>query len=98
MWKLNCWEVLWCGREPGGVKAEELGVCPAAIQESLDGVNHGKNAGRCCWAIAGTFCKGSMEGCLARKLTSCLKCEFFKLVAGEEEEDLKTTKDVLEKI
>jgi hypothetical protein len=28
--KLNCWEVKKCGREPGGVKVKELGVCPAS--------------------------------------------------------------------
>ena len=26
----NCWEVKQCGRQPGGPKAGEFGVCPAA--------------------------------------------------------------------
>jgi hypothetical protein len=35
-----------CGREPGGEKSEELGVCRAAVEGSYDGNNFGKNAGR----------------------------------------------------
>jgi len=27
--KLNCWEFKKCGRQPGGPKVAELGVCPA---------------------------------------------------------------------
>ena len=27
---INCWEVKKCGREPGGAKVAELGVCPAS--------------------------------------------------------------------
>jgi hypothetical protein len=93
--KMNCWEFMKCGREPGGAKAKELGVCPAATKACLNGLNCGKNAGRCCWAIAGTFCEGDVEGVFAKKLTSCLNCEFFKMVANEEGGNLSTTKDVL---
>jgi len=46
---LNCWEVKKCGREFGGIKSQELGVCPASIQSKVDGINHGKNGGRACW-------------------------------------------------
>lgn len=28
-----------CGREPDGQKVEELGVCPAAVEASFDGIN-----------------------------------------------------------
>ena len=42
----NCWEVLECGRAPGGNKAEEEGVCPAPVAVKCNGINHGKNAGR----------------------------------------------------
>lgn len=34
----NCWEFKKCGREPGGAKASELGVCPAATDASSDGL------------------------------------------------------------
>ncbi|MGE5174112.1 MAG: two-CW domain-containing protein, partial [Betaproteobacteria bacterium] len=30
MEKLNCWEHKKCGRQPGGHKVAELGVCPSA--------------------------------------------------------------------
>jgi hypothetical protein len=53
--KLNCWEFEKCGRQPGGIKVKELGVCPAATEKRAHGINGGINGGRACWAIAGTF-------------------------------------------
>ncbi len=82
--KPNCWEVLACGREPGGANVAELGVCPAATDTSADGVNGGTNGGRVCWTIAGTFCGGSIQGSSARKKLTCLHCEFFDRVQREE--------------
>jgi len=26
---MNCWEFMKCGREKGGAKATDLGICPA---------------------------------------------------------------------
>jgi hypothetical protein len=60
--KKNCWEVMKCGREPGGKNAEELGVCPASTDERLSGTHGGKHAGRACWVIAGTFCDSVVQG------------------------------------
>ncbi len=80
----NCWEYMKCGREPGGEKADELGVCPAAEDKSFDGINRGKNAGRFCWAVAGTFCGGKAQGSFAEKRESCLSCRFFNKVRAEE--------------
>ena len=85
MQKKNCWEIKNCGREPGGEKSAELGICPAALGKEYDGVNGGKNGGRCCWAIAGTFCGGEIQGTFARKLQSCLACPFYLQVEKEEE-------------
>ncbi len=81
----NCWEFKKCGREPGGVNAAERGVCPASQETNIDGLNFGKNGGRICWAIAGTFC-GEVEpaGDFARQLLSCMDCDFFKKVQAEE--------------
>jgi hypothetical protein len=31
--KQNCWEYMKCGREPGGEKVAELGICRAAADE-----------------------------------------------------------------
>jgi len=32
MASVNCWEFKKCGREPNGLKAIELGICPASIE------------------------------------------------------------------
>jgi len=82
--KLNCWEFMKCGREPAGDKVAELGICPAASDSSFDGLNLGKNAGRICWAVAGTLCGGKVQGTFAEKRVSCIDCDFFKLVQVEE--------------
>ena len=79
----NCWEVKQCGRQPGGPKAGELGVCPAATA-SMAGMNGGRNAGRICWAVAGTLCGGQIQGTFAQKLANCAKCEFYLAVRREE--------------
>jgi hypothetical protein len=83
--KLNCWEHKKCERHPGGKLAGELGVCPAATQQNLNGVHGGKNAGRACWAVAGTFCGGAVQGTEAQKQHNCWMCEVFQSVRKEEE-------------
>lgn len=80
----NCWVFKKCGREPGGSKAHEFGVCPAASETLADGLNHGKNGGRSCWAIAGTLCNGQMQGAFAQKIGNCTKCDFYRQVVREE--------------
>ena len=96
--KKNCWEVKKCGREPGGDNVDELGICPAASDESLDGVNSGENAGRACWVVAGTLCSGEVQGTFASKIISCIRCEFYQQVADEEGADYKSTCEILSKI
>ncbi len=90
--KLNCWEFQKCGREPNGNRVDELGVCPAALDTSFDGINRGKNGGRVCWAIAGTFCEGEIQGAFADKRDSCVNCQFFKMVNSEDEADETPTR------
>ena len=82
--KLNCWEFKGCGREPGGENIADCGICPASIEEKLDGIHGGKNAGRACWAVAGTMCEGEAEGTFARKQKMCSECDFYLTVRGEE--------------
>ena len=82
--RLNCWEVMMCGREMGGKNADEYGVCPAAADESFDAINSGKCGGRICWAVAGTFCGGCVQGSFAEKRCSCLNCDFYQMVQEEE--------------
>lgn len=82
--KLNCWEFKKCGREAGGEHTRDLGVCPAAVEQKLDGTHGGENAGRSCWIIAGTLCKGTVQGTFAQKYLSCEQCDFYKKVKDEE--------------
>jgi hypothetical protein len=96
--KQNCWQVKKCGREPGGANVSHLGVCPAAIETALNGINGGKNAGRACWAIAGTLCDGKVQGTFAQKMINCLECEFYQQVVAEEGPDYQSFKDILAKI
>ncbi len=82
--KENCWDNKKCGRQPGGEKAAELGVCPAALEQKLDGIHDGKNSGRSCWVITGTLCDKKVQGDFNTKFANCLKCEFYKLVKDQE--------------
>jgi hypothetical protein len=63
---LKCWEYMACGREEGGANVKELGVCPAYPV-----------FGRVCAKIAGTFCKGEIQGYYAQKLKDCKVCDFY---------------------
>ena len=76
----NCWEFMQCGKEPGGEKVAEFGICRMTIDESLNGLNSGINGGRICWTIAGTVCLGKVQGTFAKELGSCVKCNFFKSI------------------
>lgn len=80
----NCWEFKNCGRAPGGAKVGELGACPAALDASASGLNGGKNGGRICWAVTGTFCGGQVQGTFAQKQTTCMNCDFLKKVKAEQ--------------
>lgn len=92
--KSNCWEIKKCGREPGGEKAGELGVCPASTEICLDGTHGGKNAGRACWVIAGSLCGGKVQGSFAEKYMSCLNCDFYKQVEAEESDKFKKASEL----
>ena len=82
--KINCWEFMQCGRQPGGPNVNELGVCRAAIDASYDGINDGHRAGRICWAVAGTCCHNEVQGTYAEKRKSCISCPFYKSVQEQE--------------
>lgn len=78
--KINCWEFKKCGRGPDGPEA----TCPAAADTRLDGIHGGKNGGRACWMLAGTYCEGEVQGSFAHKITDCSLCDFYNLVRQEE--------------
>lgn len=96
--KLNCWEVKECGREPGGVKADELGVCPASTETKLNGVHGGKNAGRTCWVVAGSMCGGRIQGTFAEKYQNCNICDFYMKVKSEEHNNFLMISTLLVKL
>jgi hypothetical protein len=83
--KLNCWEHKKCERQPGGHRSQELGICPVTTYQQLHGAHDGKNAGRACWAIAGSLCGGKIQGTYAQKLSNCWRCDFMNLVKKEED-------------
>jgi hypothetical protein len=76
----NCWEFKQCGRE----KPNKRGICPATTEVEAHGLNGGRNAGRMCWAVAGTFCEGSVQGTYAEKVLTCILCDFRIAVKAEE--------------
>jgi HD-GYP domain-containing protein (c-di-GMP phosphodiesterase class II) len=65
--RMNCWEFMKCGRELGGTKAKEFGVCPAYP-------DHGRHCAR----VVGTLCNGEVQGSFARKFGNCRKCPFYR--------------------
>lgn len=82
--KKNCWEFKNCGRHAKGEHEKDLGICPATTNTKLNGIHGGKNSGRACWVIAGTFCKGEVQGSFAQKFKNCEKCDFYQHVRNEE--------------
>lgn len=82
--KINCWDFMKCERTYNGSKVRELGVCPVVTANGFNGKNGGKNGGRICWQVAGSFCGGKVQGTFAEKHNSCLQCAFAKFVFDEE--------------
>ncbi len=65
----NCWEILKCSREKGGINVSEFGECIA----SKEGLDHSY------LAIAGTLCGGIVQGTTAQKKITCMGCDVYKL-------------------
>ena len=63
---MKCWEFKKCGREAGGARVREFGVCPAYPKD-----------GDHCARTAGTLCGGTVQGTFAQKLANCMMCEFY---------------------
>jgi hypothetical protein len=83
-----------CEREPGGAKAAEFGVCPSSIKNLFDGINEGKNGGRSCWAITGTYCGEKVQGTFASKIDDCKQCDFYRLVKREQGNNFQDTDEI----
>jgi len=65
----TCWVLMECGREEGGRNEGLLGECVA----SKEGLGHS------CWIIAGTLCRGRVQGTFAEKKGICIHCQVFRL-------------------
>jgi hypothetical protein len=92
----NCWQHKDCGMQPGAPGALERGEpCPATRATELHGANRGRNAGRACWIIEGTFCDGVEQGNFVQKLNVCRGCDFHALVRREEGDDYIATSELL---
>ena len=96
--RVNCWEFKNCGRQEGGKHVHDLGVCPASVDNRLDGAHGGTNAGRACWVLVGTLCKGVVQGSFAQKIDNCLECDFYKKVKREEDTRFELTATLLGRI
>ncbi|MEJ2695138.1 MAG: hypothetical protein P8013_00670 [Candidatus Sulfobium sp.] len=92
--KKNCWEFKRCGQGERRYRGN-LVKCPVPEMTSSDGINGGKNAGRICWLIAHTMCKGEAEATLEEMIETCSKCDFYKMVKEEEGDRLSLPIDVI---
>lgn len=96
--KLNCWEFKKCGRQPGGIHESDLGSCPVTMEKDLDGVHDGVAAGRACWVVAGTLCRGKVQGTFAKEISQCEACDFYRRIRSEERSSFLPPAELLSKI
>ncbi|TAL26208.1 MAG: hypothetical protein EPN94_03650 [Nitrospirae bacterium] len=94
----NCWEFKNCGRQPDGEHVRDLGICPSSVETRLHGTHGGKNAGRACWVVAGTLCRGQVQGTFGQKYKSCEICDFYRTVKKEEHPGFRLSAILLGKL
>ncbi len=93
--KKNCWEVKGCGQQRREHN-NTLVKCPVPEMAASDGINGGKNAGRICWLIANTMCRGDNATTFEDMIKVCTECDFYKLVREEEGKMLMYSIEVLQ--
>ncbi len=91
MKKKQCWEVMECCKHLEDEHICGIGVCPAKLPSEYDGINGGKNGGRFCWAIMGTFGQGNPRCTYSSKIVDCLSCELYIQVEIEEGSEYVST-------
>jgi hypothetical protein len=96
--KLNCWEYKKCGRESGGSNVTHLGICSATLNQNHDLIHDGRNGGWSCWTVAGTYCKGEVQGTFAIKYEDCKSCDFYNLVREEEYPNFRLSGNILSQV
>ena len=67
---------------------DDSGICPAATDQRFHGIHRGTNAGRACWAVAGTLRTGKISCTFAQQRDTCGTCDFYKIVKDEEKKNL----------
>jgi hypothetical protein len=92
--KKNCWEFKVCGQERTGRNNSHV-KCPVPEMTTSNGINGGKNAGRICWLVSHTMCKGETDTTFEEMIKICGECDFYKLVKEEEGEELVLSLDML---
>ena len=81
MFKPQCWEVMKCNNQTN---------CVVAINVKYHNLHDGKNAGRACWLVAGTFSKDkSNKNSCINKVSTCMNCNFFAMVQEQEQLSFK---------
>lgn len=78
--KLNCWEFMKCGRQPGVSTLMTSGCVLLRGRADLMVFMTERIAGRACWVVAGSLCGGTIQGSFAEKFRNCEKCNFYKRV------------------
>jgi hypothetical protein len=74
----SCWEVMGCGREPGGRNVLALGLCA-----------FGKVKGGTCWLVAGDGRATGQDQCSYVKAGNrCVDCRYYHLLNSQMEEDM----------
>jgi hypothetical protein len=81
--KLNCWEIMKCGRQIGGDKAGTEGPCPSMTTVELASVNSGDFGGRICWKVKDDF-NGTRIPNWSNPNKNCLECKVLRMVNDEE--------------
>jgi hypothetical protein len=86
-----------CGRGPDDARPEGVEACRAATERLLDGMNGGRNGGRSCWAVVGSFAMDRHECGNADEL-ACIYCDFFRSVVRDELPHLELSPAILERL
>ena len=68
--KQNCWEYMKCEGPRDDQLATRSGICRSSTREIFNEINSGKNGGRICFAVVGTFSSKEIQGLFAKELTS----------------------------